>query len=63
MGKIYKAVKVRDLHDNGPIGQFEALLNEEANDGWEFHSLVPQPYEGSTDNNVAIFFQEVENEE
>ncbi len=60
--KIYKAVKVRDLHDVNPINMFEALLNEEAQNGWELHSLVPQISEGSVHNNVAIFSKEVEEE-
>ena len=58
--KVYKAIKVRDLHDDNPINLFEALLNDEAENGWELHSLVPQVYEGSTDNNVAIFVRDSE---
>jgi Domain of unknown function (DUF4177) len=59
---LYKVIKVRDLHDSGPIGQFEAILNEEAQDGWKLHSLVPQIDNGGTFNNVAIFTKEIGND-
>ncbi|MEL4010463.1 hypothetical protein [Bacillus velezensis] len=42
------------------MNAFEALLNTEAQKGWELYSQVS---EGSVDNNVAIFSQEVEDEE
>ncbi|WP_374148404.1 DUF4177 domain-containing protein [Priestia megaterium] len=58
--KVYKTIKVRDLHDENPIHLFEALLNDHADEGWELHSLVPQIYEGSVDNNVAIFVRDSE---
>lgn len=58
--KVYKTIKVRDLHNDKPIEAFEVLLNEQADEGWELHSLVPQIYEGSVENNVAIFVRDSE---
>ncbi|PYZ95934.1 hypothetical protein CR205_16285 [Alteribacter lacisalsi] len=56
--KLYKTVKVDELVFDTRRLEFEALLNKEAKEGWELHSLVPQVHNGSVDKNVAIFVKE-----
>ncbi|TMW72325.1 DUF4177 domain-containing protein [Alteribacter natronophilus] len=56
--KQYKTVKVDELVFDRRRMEFETLLNEEAKEGWELHSVVPQVHNGSVDKNVAIFVKD-----
>ncbi|MFC4183004.1 DUF4177 domain-containing protein [Saccharococcus thermophilus] len=58
--KVYKVIEVESLLDKTPKYDFEVLLHEQSEDGWELHSLVPQNDENGTYCNVAIFVREIE---
>jgi|GEM_PF-5826039 len=59
--RIYKTVNIIPVGTTkADAGAFEAILNQEAQDGWELHSVLPQVNNGTVTNNVAIFTIEVE---
>ena len=51
----YKTLLLTNVITKKQLASIQDVLNEQAKEGWELHSLTPQATLGGTDSNLAVF--------